>query len=389
MAIQHCTLCKSEINANNGSAEHLILNAIGGRKKVEGFICQDCNSRSGSEWDNRLAQQLEPLCLLLGISRQRGKVPSQTFPTLGGKRIRVSPDSSMSRVMPHSEITKEGDFTRVHVEAATRKELRQHLLGLSRKYPQINKLDLDKVIASAQENRHYIADPIEITGPSGGLESGRSLVKSALALVFDAGVGPSSCDLALDYLLNEGAEPCFGYWYVSYRDFILNRPAKVPFHCVCVKADPAESTIAGYIELFGLLRVVLCLSQSYTGTEFSHSYAIDPISGKELMLSVDLDLTLSEIHEAYAYNKSEDAEYLRVVTDLFNLIEEIQFEKALAQASDYATRTAIANLGLQEGDILTDEQAWALARDVAEGMTPFILHHMMPPNFLTRFADNG
>ena len=96
MAIQHCTLCKSEINANNGSAEHLILNAIGGRKKVEGFICQDCNSRSGSEWDNRLAQQLEPLCLLLGISRQRGKVPSQTFPTLGGKRIRVSPDSSMS-----------------------------------------------------------------------------------------------------------------------------------------------------------------------------------------------------------------------------------------------------------------------------------------------------
>ena len=336
MALQHCTLCKSKINIDNNSAEHVILTAIGGRKKVKGFICQDCNSRSGSEWDDSLTKQLQPLCLLLGIARQRGEVPSQTFSTLGGDSIRMSPDGSMSRGTPHREVTEEENFTKVHVEAATRKELRQQLRGLSRKYPQINELDLDRIIASAQENRYYSSDLIEITGNFGGLESGRSLVKSALALVFDAGVDPSNCDLAFDYLLNEGAEPCFGYWYVSNKDFILNRPARVPFHCVCVKGDPVESTIVGYIELFGLLRVVLCLSQSHSGADFKHTYSIDPIKGKDLTLSVDLDLTLSEIHEAFTYNKFDDAEYLRAFTDLFNVIEEIRFKRLFTISSGLA-----------------------------------------------------
>ena len=301
----------------------------------------------------------------------------------------MSPDGSMSRGIPNVEVTNEENGTKVHIEASTRRELRQHLEGLSRKYPQLHQLDLDDLISDAQERRYYSSDPIEINGNLGGLESGRSLVKSALALVFDWGVDPRNCDLALDYLLKENAEPCFGYWYVSNRDLILNRPARLPFHCVSVKGDPVESTIVGYIELYGLYRMVLCLTQSYRGTKFTHTYAIDPIEGKELKLSVDLDLTISEIREAYAYDKFDDAEYQRAITDLLDLIQEISFKKARDQAFVHAIRTAIANSGLQEGESLTDEQASALARDIAKEMRPFLLHHMSPPNFPARFADNS
>ena len=80
--------------------------------------------------------------------------------------------------------------------------------------------------------------------------------------------------------------------------------------------------------------------------------------------TVVLDLTLAEIQEAYAYKKFEDAQHHRAFTELFDFIQEIQFENALAQASEYTTRTAIANSGLREGDILTDEQAWALAASI-------------------------
>jgi len=44
------------------------------------------------------------------------------------------------------------------------------------------------------------------------------------------------CDLAVDYLCDEAAEPAFGYYYE--RDLVDGRPAGVPIHCVAVTGDP-------------------------------------------------------------------------------------------------------------------------------------------------------
>ena len=41
-----------------------------------------------------------------------------------------------------------------------------------------------------------------------------------------------SVDSGLGYLLNEGAEACFGYYYDSDNDLVTNRPPQLPFHCV-------------------------------------------------------------------------------------------------------------------------------------------------------------
>ncbi len=70
MVAGQCTLCSCSLTADNNTEEHIIPNAIGGRKKVQGFICRTCNSESGSEWDNELARQLNPLSIHLGIRRQ-------------------------------------------------------------------------------------------------------------------------------------------------------------------------------------------------------------------------------------------------------------------------------------------------------------------------------
>ena len=73
MSLIFCALCNVEIAEQNDSKEHIIPNSIGGRKKVKGFICKDCNNKSGREWDDALAQQFNPLSLLLGIKRERKK----------------------------------------------------------------------------------------------------------------------------------------------------------------------------------------------------------------------------------------------------------------------------------------------------------------------------
>jgi hypothetical protein len=49
--MRSCALCETAITAENDSDEHLIPNALGGRRKVSGFLYRDCNSRTGEAWD--------------------------------------------------------------------------------------------------------------------------------------------------------------------------------------------------------------------------------------------------------------------------------------------------------------------------------------------------
>ena len=72
MAIRRCVLCNIEITKANDSQEHIILNAIGGTRKVRGVYCVRCNSDSGSKWDPEAIRQLEFLASRLGIVRERG-----------------------------------------------------------------------------------------------------------------------------------------------------------------------------------------------------------------------------------------------------------------------------------------------------------------------------
>ena len=371
-----CALCRNVVTSDDSSAEHIIPNAIGGRKKVVGFICRVCNSESGSKWDAELARQLNPLSLLLGIKRQSGDVPSQTFRAYNGACVRVNADGTRTFGKPKIQVTNEECKTKLHIEATTRREFRQILKGMSRTYPQLLSLDIEDLISTVKNRSYYTSDPIEIVGTFGGAASGRSLVKSAVALVFDAGIEPSQCDLAIDYLLNEGAEACFGYYYDGDKDLVTNRPLRLPFHCVYVRGRSDDSSLVGYVELYGLWRMVLCLSESYTGNDFSHTYVIDPIEGKEMALSINFDLPVSEIREAYEYRRYNREAFVDAISNLFDTVRQTDFNRARDQAIKSAVAVAFANTEAREGDVLTDDQIGQLIGDVVDGMMPFFVHNM-------------
>ena len=376
MATGQCTLCGKALTSHNSSAEHIIPNAIGGRKRVVDFICQACNSDSGSRWDAELARQLNPISLLLGIARQSGDVPSQTFQTYGGGSVRVNADGTRTPTKPRIQVTTDGTTTRLHIEAATRRKFGQILKGLCRRYPQLRSLSLDDLVSTAEDRSYYGSEPMEIIGAFGGTESGRSLVKSAVALVFDAGVDPKQCDLALDYLLNEGKEACFGYYYDSAKDLLTNRPRKLPIHCVYVKGCSENSTLVGYVEFYSLWRIVLFLSESYTGSDFTHVYAVDPIKGEEVDISVNFDLSLSDLRDACEGKRYDKATFTDAIANVFDRAREIDFARAGDQAIKNAVEDAFANSGRRQGDALTDEQLRVFVKDVVDGMMPFIIHNM-------------
>tara|TARA_R100001460_G_scaffold44235_5_gene80973 strand:+ start:155 stop:577 length:423 start_codon:yes stop_codon:yes gene_type:complete len=97
---KRCLLCEEFISTEIDSREHLIPNSIGGRKKVSGFLCVSCNSKSGDSWDSALAHQMNPLSLFFRISRERGDAPSQKFQTTSGREWVLNADGSLDLPKP-------------------------------------------------------------------------------------------------------------------------------------------------------------------------------------------------------------------------------------------------------------------------------------------------
>ena len=375
MRTKQCVLCGRILTSANSNREHIIPNAIGGRKTVTRFICKICNSETGTDWDAKLAKQLQPLSLLLGIKRQQGSVKPLILPTSSGGKIRLHSDGKMTTAMPSNEETTDGNLTQLRVAAGSRKELRMQIRGMQRKHPPLKERSVDDLMSSAQESSYYSPDLIGITLEFGGENVGKSVVKSALALVYDAGIDPKVCDLALDYLTREDPNPCFGYFYETDRDLVFDRPGEKPFHCICVKGDSGSGTILGYVEFYGLHRMVLCLSESYTGRDFKNLYAIDPIKGEELFIDIDLNLSKSDVQSAFNYEKFDEEIRMSAVASLFAYIREIDFKREQDRVIIDAVEFAMRKSDAANGEYFTNEQLRQLTKEIVERMEPFLRHN--------------
>ena len=375
--------CGNHITKDTSTKEHVLPNAIGGRKRVTGFICNSCNNRTGSLWDAELARQLNPLGLLLGIRRQRGVVPSQVFSTSSGGRIQLLSDGKRTIAKPSHEIITDGDNTHIRIHARTMRELRILVNGMRRKYPSLRNRRLDDLMSTAKTASHYSSEWTEFDLQLGGVRAGRSLVKSAVALAYDAGVDPNRCDLALDYLLNEDAEPSFGYFYDKDRDLVINRPAERLFHCVYVKGNSDTGTILGYVELYSLYRLVLCLSTSYSGRNFTNVYAIDPVKGEGVDLGIDLDLSILDIRSAYNYEKYDEGVIRAAASNLAERIASADFDRSLERNIREAVENAFVKCDARQEQYLTDMQLHEVIGTVCDELTPFIEHNIARFSYLS------
>ena len=94
-------------------------------------------------------------------------------------------------------------------------------------------------------------------------------------------------------------EPCFGYFNV--RDLVKDRLIHTFFHCVWTRGDSLRKQAVAYVDYFSVQRIVACLSSKYAGEDFSCGYAIDLLTGQELDLEVDTDISSDEIRRIYDY----------------------------------------------------------------------------------------
>lgn len=361
--IINCTLCDCEITNDTDSKEHIIPQAIGGRLKVKGFICRDCNNKSGKSWDAKLASQLNFFNLIVGVTREKGDARSQRVENvLQGNELVLRADGSYTIPQPKYEVTYDGSIPQISIQAANNKQFKQQLARAKKEFP---KLDVDK-----QFNQAKVEDDFSVKVLKTSFEciedkqSGRSVIKSCLALATYHGIKTQICSAGLEYLRNPDAKPCFGYFYA--RDLVPNRPLDTVFHCVAIAGYKESGQLLGYIEYFGIHRIVAILSDNYEGQNFTHVYAIDPISARDIKIEVNLFLSKKDIEDIYSNNQLYDGSMDKAFQQVMPIIQANKNRKREKQIIDKAFEYAWDNCGANKDEILTEEHIRNLSDLFAE-----------------------
>lgn len=367
-----CVLCNTSITEANNSLEHLILRALGGRKKIANFICQKCNNTSGEKWDAALAKSLNPLSLLFQINREGRAPPPQEFKTLSGESIILRNDGTMSIGKPSFQIAESDGNKIVRIQSRSNKEAQDMLKGLSKKYPQIN---IQDAISQFTSEQAYINSPLHISFCFGGEEAGRSIIKSALGLAFKHGVHHNMCKEATTYLQNKSAQACFGFFYE--RDLIKNRPSDYIFHYLAVSNQNTNGQLLAYIEFFGAQRIVARLSEYYDGPNIHQAYAIDPVSTEEVHLDFEINLSRNDISDVFEYKKIPPGSMEKAMEIPLTLAIKRDKEVALKKAMDNAYDYALMKCGVTENDVLSEKDVAIFSHYFAEQMSHFLFRR--PP----------
>lgn len=364
-----CAICAQDIEPPDDSEEHIIPGAIGGRRIVRGFLHGDCNHRSGHTWDAALERQLRPMALHFGIKRQSGRTLRMAVTTTADENLLVDAGGQLEMARPEIKRTPILNGENIHVTAGSIAQAREVLEGVKRKYP---KLDVEATLAGAESQRSYARGVIRIDLNFGGPLSGRSLVKSALALAHDAGLSIEQCGQALSYLRQEDAEPCFGYYYVD--DLVDGRPPATPLHCVAIDANPETGLILGYVEYFGIHRAVVCLGSDYAGNRLKSVYALDPRTGEPLQIALRLNFDVADIRAIYAYERDDAEKRQEVFGAVFGPALGAQQAAERERVVRDSLNFAWANCGGVPDQPLTAEHLERLKELFADQATPWWKH---------------
>lgn len=363
-----CALCSNILSSANQSKEHIIPNAIGGRKKTGGFVCIDCNNRCGQTWDAELAKQLNWFCLAVGVRRERGSVPKQIVQTVGGDRYWLLSDGSLHPESSHSTELL-GDQVTIKMTAKTLEEARQRLKGVVRKYP---KFDVAKALEEAEIKTTYLDSPILISHSWGGPDAGRSVVKTALAFASECGVSPAQCEKARECLQPDSKAMPFGFFYLS--DLVQSRPESEIFHCVSLHGDPKKKRLWSYIEYFGLCRVVVLLSDVYVGPHRYETYALNPRNGEPIAVKVATEIPDEQFSLAIQGDGFDQEIYEAAMNYAFPIIIDISWRRARGNVVREGVQHAVRKLGIKVGQDIPRERAAEFSSLMMEKISPFIDH---------------
>ncbi len=280
-----CYCCKSTLNKENISIEHIIPNSIGGKLKSNKLLCFTCNNLLGSEIDNELAKQLNFFMNFFMIERERGEFQPMSGKTKDGEEYILNG----SEIKSKPKIVVDND--RVHFHGNDEKDVKTYFKGLLKKYPQ---LKIEDIIANAKRGRYYLNEPISLDLNVGGEKIFRAITKIAVNFYVYKGGNKDDVTNILEYIKGNDASKNTWY-YFGFTNENLKVDKDKLYHFIKIIGSSAEKILYSYIELFGTLKFMICLNNNYQGEDVEYQYFYNLFSKSRIEEVINFNYNRNEI----------------------------------------------------------------------------------------------
>ncbi len=211
--MQTCIFCPNLLTPDT-KPEHIILNALGGRKTTARVICSACNERFGGTIDKAAAEQAAVLRNMLVLESGSGKPPPTLRRIQAGSDVITLNDGSLEAVHRPFTVTERPDGTfNLQITASSVEGIAKHIPDIARRLRRTEE-EVVALLANAQ-GTFITRRPGAVHFPLGfgGNGATQSLVKSCLVLwatiAGNGEVQSSAFDPARAFVLRGGKEFAF------------------------------------------------------------------------------------------------------------------------------------------------------------------------------------
>ena len=290
MKLKTCWLCDKELTETK---EHIIPESMGGKKVVRGFICRDCNSKTGHDWDVAVTEfESWKFHLLsdLKINPQQGKPIRGNMPDTGmnvfidsGIQIRLGFNAPVKTQLETDDV-----LYRFSCDPSRVDDL---FASMNRLLQRKGKDPMTRDEFDARVEHHVTPQPVvHFTLRMDTPMYYRSVVKTAVAMAFSLGINPVDCGNAVRYLRDEtlGEEGVVTLPGTSLKGTIDDW---TDHHAVTIFGFPDARMLIGEVLYFGNVAGLVILSDSYDGPTIVAGHAISLRTGEY----VDADLNLPKL----------------------------------------------------------------------------------------------
>jgi hypothetical protein len=140
--------------------------------------------------------------------------------------------------------------------------------------------------------------------------------------------------------------------------------------------DSQKRRLLAYVEYFGFARLVVNLSSDYQGQELMEIYAIDPTTGQEIDLDIDLNLSVSELKRVLDNDSNPLDEYTKAVNHVIPIAIKLNFDRERSRVVTEAAIYAFERLMVKPDCELPPEDQEIFVSLMMEKITPFLIKHM-------------
>ena len=151
----------------------------------------------------------------------------------------------------------------------------------------------------------------------------------------------------------------------------------MPLHCVHLTASPGSGLLLAYVEYYGTIRRVLCLSKEYSGKPICSTYCVNPVNGQELgNVMVDLDDSMFDVVKTQT-REGLDTGLLSALNQIMKSGTQLSRCRTIAKHSLECVKEYCEKNGL----VMNRQDQQHLEEEIAQRLIPLIEYYSKPMEF--------